>query len=116
MTNRWNYHNSALKYHATLTGSLERLKDTPSSESDRTVLDAAVKCTPPIEMHNDEKERHRYGTVVAIQMCWIMIPDSRPQERDRFVMDGKNFRIRKVKAWPNTSSPAFYELHLEDED
>lgn len=113
--NRHNYWLSALTYHCILTGSLQRLKDSPADDNDRTVIDAAVKCTEPIEMLNDEKERHRYATLAAIQMIWIQNPDAPPKERDRLILDGKNMRINKVKAWPNTSNPAFYELHAEDE-
>lgn len=112
---RWKFHNSALAYHAVLSGSLERLKTNPVDDDDRTVIDSAVKCTEPIEMLNDEKERHRYGTVSSIQMIWIRNPSAPPKERDRLILDNKNLRIRKVKAWPNTSNPAFYELHAEDE-
>lgn len=63
--NRWNYHNSAMTFHATLNGSLERLKPSPVSEDDRTIVDAAIKCTEPLEMLNDQKERHRYGTEIG---------------------------------------------------
>jgi len=112
---RWNYHNSALTFHATLDGSLERLKDSPTSVTDRNIIDPNIKSTEPIEMLNDEKERHKYATVVSIMMAWIKVPSSPPMENDRLVMQGISYRIRKVKAWPAVIRPAFYELHLEDE-
>lgn len=115
--NRWKFHNSALKLLATLTGSLERLKDNPISVTDRTIVNAAVKLTQPIEMLNDEKERHRYGTVTSILMIWMVKPDiGEPLERDRLVIEGADLRVRKVKKWPALGPVAFYELHLEDED
>ena len=113
--NKFNFHKSALKFAATEAASLERLKANPVDDSDRTILDATVKITPPLEMLNDEKERHRYGTVASIQMAWCLAPASEPKERDRLVSNGIDFRIRKVKPWPNIATPAFYELHIEDE-
>lgn len=115
MPNRFNFYASALKYQATETGSLQRLKDNPVSDTDRTVIDPAVKFTPPLEMQNDEKERHRYATVTSILMSWCLPPAGPPKERDRVVMNSIDYRVRKVKAWPSTPTPAFYELHLEDE-
>ena len=113
---RWNFHNSALKLHATLTGSLERLKDNPISDTDRTIVNATVKLTPPLEMLNDEKERHRYGSMTSILMIWMIVPDvGEPAERERLVIDGQDLRVRKVKRWPAIGEAAFYELHLEQE-
>jgi hypothetical protein len=112
---RWNYHNSALSFHATLDGSLERLKDSPTSVTDREIIDPNIKCTEPIEMLNDEKERHMYASMVSIMMAWIKVPLKTPMENDRLIMQGLSYRIRKVKAWPAVIRPAFYELHLEDE-
>lgn len=114
--NRWNFHLSSLKLLATLEGSLERLKDNPTSITDRTVINAAVQLTEPIEMLNDEKERFRYGSVHSILMIW-MIPfdDGAPKESDRLVIEGTDLRIRKVKRWPAFGEAAFYELHIEDE-
>lgn len=113
---RWNFHLSSLKLLATLRGSLERLKDNPASVTDRTVIDAAVELTEPIEMLNDEKERYRYGSVHSILMIW-MIPGEtgEPKESDRLVVEGNDLRVRKVKRWPALGEVAFYELHLEDE-
>jgi hypothetical protein len=117
MPSRWNFHASALKFMATESASLQRLKDSPTGPTDRTIIDATVKLTPPIEMLNDEKERHRYATVSSILMTWCLPPDGEPQERDRLVMGTFDFRIRKVKKWPSgTLTPAYYELHVEDED
>lgn len=112
---RWNFHNSALTFHATISGSLERIKPNPATEDDRTVIDANIKCTEPLEMLNDQKERHRYATLASIMLAWIKVPASPPLEEDRLIMQGLNYRIRKVKAWPAVSNPAFYELHIEDE-
>ena len=114
-SNRHNYYGSALKYAATESASLQELKADPVDDDDRTILDANVKITPPLEMLNDEKERHRYGTVASIQMTWCLAPASPPKERHRLVSNGKDYRIRKVKAWPDVPIPAFYELHIEDE-
>ena len=83
--NRFNFHKSALKFSATEAASLQRLKDNPVDDNDRTILDANLKITPPLEMHNDEKERHRYATVAAIQLAWCLAPASEPKERDRLV-------------------------------
>lgn len=112
---RWNYHESALSFHCTQTGQLERLKDNPVDDTDRTVLDAAVKVSEPIEMQNEEKERYRYGTGVTILMCWIKVPAAQPLEGDRLILNGDDTRIRKVKPWPHVPNPAFYELHIEVE-
>ena len=101
---------------ATETGSIERLIDNPTYDDERQVIDGKVKFTPPIEMLNDMKERHRYGTPSSILMTWTYDLLGEPKERDRLVVSGgKNYRIRKVKAWP-TVDPAFYELHIEDEE
>ena len=113
--NRFNYHKSALLYAATETASLQELKADPVDDSDRTILDANLKITPPLEMLNDEKERHRYGTVASIMMTWCLAPTQPPKERHRLVSNGKDYRIRKVKPWPDIPAPAFYELHIEDE-
>lgn len=100
---------------ATETGSIERLIDNPTYEDDRQVVDGKARFTPPIEMLNDQKERHRYGTPSSILMIWTFDLAGVPKEKDRLVVPGgKNYRIRKVKAWP-TTNPAFYELHIEDE-
>lgn len=115
MTDRYNFYASAIKFQATETGSLERLKDNPVDDSDRTILDPAVKLMPPMEMQNDEKERHRYATVASILMTWCLPPAAAPAERDRVVMNGRDYRIRKVKEWPGGATTSFYELHLEDE-
>lgn len=113
---RYNYHDSALKLLATETASLERLKGSPTHEGDMSIVDGSVKFTPPIELNNDEKERFRYGTPSSILMCWALRTTGEPKERDRLIVSGgKNYRIRKVKAWP-TINPAFYELHIEDEE
>ena len=116
MSAPYNYHLSALKHLCTLTAKIERLKDSPVSATDRTLIDSAVKITPPIEMLNDEKERHRYGTVSSILMAWLYKPAAEPEERDRLTLDGRDYRVRKVKRWPQVTNPAFFELHLEDED
>lgn len=111
----YSYHLSALKFHADRTGTLERLKDNPVSDTDRTVIDTDVKITAPIEMQNNEKERHRYGQVVSILMAWTYEPAADILEHDRLTIDGIDYKIRKVKKWPQHPTPAFYELHLEDE-
>lgn len=112
---RWKFHNAALKYSCTEAAVLNRLKASPVDDSDVTVVDDDFKITPPIEMLNDEKERHRYGTVASILLAWCMKPAGAPKEKDRLVSGGIDYRIRKVKVWPNVAEPAFYELHLEDE-
>lgn len=115
MPSVYNYHKSALKFLCNLTATLERLKDNPIGPADRTLIDSALKISPPIEMQNDEKERHRYATVSSILMAWVYEPAGEPEERDRLTLDGRDYRIRKVKRWPQVNNPAFFELHLEDE-
>lgn len=112
---RWKFHNAALKYSCTEAAVLNRLKANPVDDLDVNVIDNDFKITPPIEMLNDEKERHEYGTVSSILLAWCRKPAGAPKERDRIVSNGVNFRVRKVKAWPSVAEPAFYELHLEDE-
>lgn len=108
---RWKFHNAALKYSCTEAAVLSRLEDDDVS----TIVDDEFNITPPIEMLNDEKERYKYGTVSSILMSWCMKPKEAPQERNRLLSGGIDYRVRKVKAWPNVVDPAFYELHLEDE-
>jgi len=112
---RWKFHNAALKYSCTEAAVLNRIKPSPVDENDFNVIDDDFKITPPIEMLNDEKERHRYGTVSSILLAWCMKPAGPPKEKDRLISGGIDYRIRKVKSWPNVVEPAFYELHLEDE-
>jgi hypothetical protein len=115
MPSKYNYHKSALKYLCVHSATLERLKDSPADDDDRTLIDANLKMSPPIEMQNDEKERHRYASQFSIMMAWTYAPASEPKERDRLTMEGVDYRVRKVKKWPQTANPAYYELHLEDE-
>jgi hypothetical protein len=112
---RWKFHDAALKFSCTEAAVLNRLKANPVDETDLTVIDADFKITPPIEMLNDEKERHTYGTVSSILLAWCRKPAGAPKEKDRLISGGIDYRVRKVKAWPNVAEPAFYELHLEDE-
>ncbi len=112
---RWKFHNAALKYSCTEAAVLYRLEDAPVDPDILFTVDDDFKITPPIEMLNDEKERYKYGTVSSILLSWCMKPADTPKERDRLHSGGIDYRVRKVKAWPNVAEPAFYELHLEDE-
>lgn len=112
---RWKFHGAALNLACTESAELYRLEDNPTDPDVFVMVANDFKITPPIEMLNDEKERHRYGTVSSILLAWCAKPAVSPKERDRLVSGGINHRVRKVKAWPNVAEPAFYELHLEDE-
>lgn len=112
---KWKFHLNALKYQATEVAELQRIKDDPLDDTDFEIVDDNFKITPPIEMLNDEKERHRYGTVASIMLVWCAKPSEYPKERDRLISNGINYRVRKVKAWPQVDEPAFFELHIEDE-
>ena len=117
MPNIHKYHLSGLKHLCTETGTLERLKDSPVDDTDRTLIATAINVSPPIEMQNDERERHRYAQMASIQMAWTygLTAAQEPKERDRLTMNGKDYRIRKVKRWPDITTPAFWEIHIEDE-
>jgi hypothetical protein len=113
--NRYNFYKSGLKFLATETVSIERLKDSPSSETDRDIVDSEAKMTSPIEMLIDLKERYRYGTTQSIQMAWIPLMDAEPLEKDIVIHSEVTYKVRKVQRWPRIN-PAFYELHLEEDN
>ena len=110
------HHQAALQLLCDQTCALQRVPDNATSDSDRTTIQAALRCTQPIEMKNDERERAKMSSVAAICLFWTMVPDNGQtiQERDRILLNGVDYRVRKVKAWPMVD-PQYYELHIEDE-
>jgi hypothetical protein len=90
-----------------------------TADTERTVVYRGMKCTSPIEMKNDQRERHGYTTLAALMMMWSEIQPgtTRIKEQQRIRIndrDNYEYLIRKVKYWPN-DTPIFIEIHVEDE-
>ena len=110
------HHFSALNNVLIDTAVLHYVPSDATSDSDRTIVQASLRCSHMQELKNDEKERARLSTVASILMVWTELPDNSVKitEQHRVLIGGIDFRIRKVKAWP-VIDPVFYELHVEDE-
>jgi hypothetical protein len=101
------------------TMNVVQIPSSATADTERETLATGLKCSSPIEMKNDQKERHGYSTIAAIMMMWAEVPkDDTPElnEQTRIVIteDSSEYLIRKVKRWPHVN-PFFYELHVEDE-
>jgi hypothetical protein len=110
------HHFSALNSVLINTAVLHYVPDNATADTDRTIVQSNLRCSPMQELKNDEKERARLATVASILMVWTEVPDDDVTitEHHRVLIGGIDYRIRKVKAWP-TPNPVYYELHVEDE-
>lgn len=110
------HHTAALNMVCDQEASLQRVPDDAASDTEREVIQALLRCSQPVELKNDERERNKMGTVASLAMLFCFPPDTGVviKERDRLIISDQDFRIRKVKKWPMID-PAFYELHVEDE-
>lgn len=81
----------------------------------RTVVIAALDCTAPQALDDEDKERAGMATNARIMRVHCDVPDTAAiTSRHRFVAGGIDYRIRGVTAVPATN-PAYLELLLEDE-
>ena len=108
---------AAMNMNCTHTCSLQRVPQDATADTERTVIQAELRCTSPIELKNDERERDQMGTVAALHMMWTKLPEAGEtiRERDRIIIGTYDFRVLKVKPWP-VVDPVYYELHIEDEN
>ncbi len=110
--------------HSSLADSIEQFLDqtavvnatVPGGKDDtaRTVVIAALMCSEPMPMNDEEKERAGLATVTWLYSVFAEIPSTAIQQRQRLVLGGIDYYIRSVLPTPKTS-PIYYELYIEDE-
>lgn len=107
---------AAINQHFTQLCTLHYVPTNATADTDRTIIQTNLKCSAPIEMKNDEKERAGLGTIASITLLWTAVPENSVEitEKHRILLNGIDYRIRKVKKWPMIN-PDYYELHAEDE-
>ena len=111
-------------YHPTLEAEVVNsfqltavINSIPAGTDDtaRTVKIAALRCSPVYPVFRTEEiERAGMASVVRPLKVFTEVPSTAIANRDRFVLNGSDYRIRRVDSYP-VSDPSYHVLYMEDE-
>lgn len=111
------------QYRFLYRADIKRVPADAADDAERETVVSQLKCSEVVEVSQDEAERHGMGTVASLHRAETAVPVPTGvgnggaaviRERDRFVIGGVDYRIRKVNPVPK-NAPQYLQLFLEDE-
>ena len=98
---------------------IQRVNPTSTNRNNRSDIATKLPCGEPqvqLERPQYSTTRERgaeFGATAQVVRIITAVPENRPQQGDKLILEGAEYTIREADGWPMVSNPIFYHSRME---